>query len=122
MFPYIELVFMKIFCCSIFVVFVFYACNSSKEYIFSQVEIDRGASMYADYTVVNLKEGQSLYVANCGSCHDLKNPTSKTPQQWKRIVPQMAEMINKMEVKLDMKSQDLILKYVSVMASANTIN
>ncbi|MFT4753414.1 MAG: cytochrome c5 [Salibacteraceae bacterium] len=113
---------MKNFWYSIFVVFAFYACNASKEYIFSQVEIDRGASMYADYTLANLKEGQSLYMANCGSCHGLKDPTSHTTAEWKRIVPQMAEMINKMEVKLDVESQDLILKYVTVMGTATPEN
>ena len=101
---------------------VLVACGATKLATPSQADVDRVIEDYPEYTLVSLKEGQSLYLSNCGSCHGLKNPTSKTAEEWAKIVPKMVGMVNKKEVKLDDQSQDLILKYVTIMGTANTGN
>ena len=111
---------MKKFVFTVCVGLAIVACNSNKLAIPSQADVDRVAETYPDYTLASLKEGQTLYLTNCGSCHGLKDPTAKTEEQWKKIVPEMAGMINKHEVKLDAKSEDLILKYVTAMCSKPT--
>lgn len=52
-------------------------------------------------------EGSQLYNDNCGKCHKLKTVTDFTPEQWKTIVPDMAE-----KAKLDETQENKILQYV----------
>jgi mono/diheme cytochrome c family protein len=36
-----------------------------------------------------LAEGKSMYEFNCGRCHQLYEPTSMTPEQWKPVLSRM---------------------------------
>ena len=51
--------------------------------------------------------GDKLYVENCGKCHGLKTVTDYTPEQWKKIVPNMAA-----KAKIDSDADNKILQYV----------
>ena len=33
-----------------------------------------------------LIEGRKLFIRNCGKCHYLRNPLSRTPEQWNQIL------------------------------------
>lgn len=48
-----------------------------------------------------------------------KNPAKKTEEQWKSIVPRIAEKANKKEVRIDKNEQELILKYLITMSKTN---
>jgi cytochrome c len=102
----------------LFVVAGFTACSSAKLAVPTQVDIERAKEIYPDYSLADLKEGQALYVANCGSCHGLKNPTARNAEQWGKIVPDMVLKVNKKGQKLDAKSESLILKYVTTMSTS----
>ena len=84
----------------------------------TQADVDRGSSMFPDYTLAELNEGKSLYIAKCGTCHKVKNPQSKTVEGWKNIVPIMTKKANKNKENIDPKTQDAILKYLTTMCSA----
>ena len=84
----------------------------------SQADVNRASSMFPDYTLAELNEGKSLYMAKCGTCHSLKNPLSKTVLEWKNIVPEMTKKANKNKKNIDPKTQDAILKYLVTMCSA----
>ena len=98
------------------------ACGGVKLATPTQADVDRVKSDYPDYSLEKLKEGQALYMANCGSCHGLKDPKGYTADQWAKIVPKMVGMVNKNEVKLDENAQTLILNYVTTMGTAGSGN
>ncbi|MGB0807096.1 MAG: c-type cytochrome [Salibacteraceae bacterium] len=95
------------------------ACNATKLAAPSQVDLDRISTTYPDYTLADMTAGKTLYENHCGSCHKLIQPTDKTAEEWKNIVPPMVEKVNKNGKVLDAEKHDLIVKYVTGMCSAN---
>lgn len=39
--------------------------------------------------MANVVEGQKIYQANCGRCHELPNPTALSQRDWKPIMERM---------------------------------
>jgi mono/diheme cytochrome c family protein len=94
-------------------------CFSAKLLTPSQADVDRVKPKYTDYSLVELNQGKTLYEQHCSNCHGLKNPTSRTEEQWKEIVPRMIVKANKKEqTTLDAKTQESILRYVITMSNA----
>lgn len=94
-------------------------CVSAKLATPTQSDVDRVKSKFPDYTLAQLNQGKTLYEQNCGTCHDLKKPTSLSEEKWKVIVPEMVHKVNKRQVKLSEQDQDLILKYLLTMRDAS---
>ena len=96
------------------------ACASVKLAIPTQEDADRGSKQFQGYTLDELNKGKSLYESQCTTCHKLKDPTSKTTDKWKGLVPEMCLKANKKagSIVIDAKSKDLILKYVLTMHDA----
>jgi len=64
--------------------------------------------MVSDPTVLSgLQEGRSLYIAHCGSCHNLYHPQTFTQEKWTH---QMEEM--KVKAQLSDAQAGLILNYL----------
>ncbi len=84
----------------------------------TQADVERVKVNYPDYNIAALNEGKLLFEQQCGNCHKLKNPTSKSVASWNKIVPRMVAKANKKEVKIDTKQQDLILKYLVTMSNS----
>ncbi|MBR9860137.1 hypothetical protein GYB22_05210 [bacterium] len=85
----------------------------------SQTDVDRMQDKYPGYTLEQLQKGHTLYTEHCGNCHGLKDPKSEPLEEWEEIVPEMAEKIEKKKgYTLSQDQQDLILKYVITMATA----
>ena len=80
----------------------------------TQTDVDRGAKKFPGLTLTELTEGQNLFKAKCSQCHGLKNPTSRSEEQWRKVVPKMAgkaaSKANK--EKIDAAAQEKILKYL----------
>lgn len=95
------------------------ACGATKLATPSQVDMDRLSTIYPDYTLADMLEGKALYENNCAGCHKLYQPTDKSAEGWKNIVPKMVVKVNANGKVLDAAKQDLILKYVTGMCSAN---
>lgn len=86
----------------------------------TQTDVERGALKYPGYTLADLRSGKSLYEGNCGTCHDLQNPSSRNEQQWKHEVMVMAPKVNSRagsEV-IGAKEQELIVRYLVTIGSA----
>lgn len=98
------------------------ACISAKLLTPSQSDVDRVASKYPGYTLTELAHGKSLYEQNCGTCHGLKNPASRSEEKWKKVVPEMVTKVNRKKSVLSEKDQEEILKYVVTMGSAAKTN
>ncbi|HET6245481.1 MAG: hypothetical protein H0V01_13420 [Bacteroidetes bacterium] len=93
------------------------SCVSVKLAIPTQEDVDR-ANKFPDYTLADLNLGKAHFEQKCGSCHGLKKPTSRTEEQWNKIVPRMVHKANKKTLKIDEGQQELILKYLVTMSSA----
>lgn len=84
----------------------------------TQADADRASVNYPGTTLSELNEGKIHYEANCGKCHALKKPTSKSEQQWTTIVPKMSAKANKKAGRevVTPAIQESILKYVIAMS------
>src|SRR5689334_8403553 len=101
----------------LFIVFLFTACISAKLATPSQPDVERVATKFPGYTLEDLNKGKALFSAHCGQCHGLKNPTKRTEEQWRKVVPRMAAKVSKKEGKLlDTNDEALILKYLITMS------
>lgn len=80
----------------------------------TQADADRGAKKFPGLTMTELAEGQNLFKAKCSQCHGLKNPTSRTEEQWRKVVPKMAGKAERKanKEKIDAAAQEKILKYL----------
>ena len=58
-------------------------------------------------TLAELQSGRTLYIANCGTCHNLYSPDAYSTSQWKTILSNMTP-------KTSLNSSDVLLvtKYV----------
>ena len=101
----------------IFFATVFSAC-SVKLLVPSQTDVDRVSRKYSGYSLTELNEGKTLYQQQCGNCHGLKKPSSRTEAQWNEIVPKMTKKANKNAEVISAKTQELILKYLITMSTA----
>ena len=96
-------------------------CFSAKLLIPTQADVDRVYAKFPDYSLAELNNGKILFEQHCGNCHGLKNPSSRTEEQWKEIIPEMTVKVNKKEENvLDEHDQELILRYVITMSNAKT--
>ena len=97
------------------------ACGSKKALpatTSTEPNLEAVSAKYPGYTQAQFKEGKALYVANCGTCHGLKNPTSYSEQQWNKIVPKMVTYVNGNKPnKLDVNAETTILKYLVTMTT-----
>src|SRR6478736_6985599 len=79
----------------------------------TQTDVDRVQSKFPNYTLAELNQGKAMYEQHCAECHNLKNPTKFSENEWRRLVPEMVEKTNKKHPNaIDAQTQDLILKYV----------
>lgn len=93
----------------LFVLMAFVACT--KLIVPTQPDADYAAQSFPGTSLEDLNQGRLLYKDNCGKCHLLKKPSSRTEEEWRKIVPKMAK-----KAKIDAQKEDLILRYVITMS------
>lgn len=93
-------------------------CASAKLITPTQVDVDRVKTKYPEYSLADLNRGKQLYENNCGACHGLKDPASRTEEKWRKVVPEMVAKVNKKAAVLSDRDQEDILRYVITMSSA----
>ena len=96
----------------LFIVFIS-ACTATKLVEPSQVDADRGAQKFQGYSMSQLNEGKTIYLANCNKCHRYKVPPSRREAKWDKIIPKMAK-----KAKLDDAQEKLVLEYVVTMSTS----
>ena len=99
----------------LFTLFAIFACASRKNAQYAPY-IDKVKHLYHDYTVNAYLAGKEYYETKCIACHKLKDPASKTEEEWNLIVPKMVEMANKNAANIDAKMQTTINRYVVTMS------
>lgn len=91
----------------------FYACGAPKTTVtVGQSQIDKVKHLYPDYTLADFNSGKTAYETSCKSCHPLKDPGSKTEQEWKVIVPKMVEKANKKTENISPATKESIERYL----------
>ena len=96
-------------------------CFSAKLITPSQNDVERVQVKFPNYTLSDLNHGKALFEQNCGKCHGLKNPASRSEEQWKQIVPRMSKKVNRKTEILDAKAQEDILRYLITMSTATKV-
>ena len=79
-------------------------------YIPSEKNVPAGANLE------ELKEGRSLYVDHCGSCHRLHLPTEYSVESWKTKLIEMQK-----KAKISDREKNLIFGYVTISHPQNTV-
>ena len=92
---------------------VFAACT--KLIAPTQPDADRAAQKFPGTTLADLQQGKLLYEQNCGKCHGLKKPASRSEEAWRKVMPPMAR-----KAKIDAQKEEMILKYVLTMREASS--
>ncbi len=90
----------------VFLALMFGSCSKSSDS--GNLYTPTSADATASATLTELQQGRTLYINNCGACHNLYSPDSYSVTQWKSFM-------NSMGPKTSMtSSQDtLALKYVT---------
>jgi cytochrome c5 len=94
------------------------ACGTTKLAPITQADADRAARNHPGATVASLDEGKTNFQHFCTQCHGLKDPTSRTEEQWQKIVPRMAEKAgrNDKKEKIEGAVKESILLYLGAMS------
>jgi cytochrome c5 len=89
----------------ILVLFAVIACSSSK----TAVKPVPGSEneQQEKLTAEKLRSGYNLFVENCGGCHFLPVPSSKSKVEWDKLLPEMFT-----KTQLDENQQQLIKLYI----------
>jgi len=62
----------------------------------------------------DMDKGRALYQAKCTQCHAAKNPASKSEEQWRKIIPIMADKAKSRGKKeINAEDQGIILAYLA---------
>jgi mono/diheme cytochrome c family protein len=70
--------------------------------------VPTNADVTANATLVELQQGRTLYINNCGVCHSLYSPDDYSATQWKSIISGMAPRTD-----MNASQVNLVTKYVS---------
>lgn len=97
---------------------ILYAC-SFKLVEPTQSDVERVSGKFPGYTLTALSEGKASFQKQCTTCHKLKNPASKTEEEWKVIIPKMVQNANKKSERIDAKTQESILRYLTTMGKTH---
>lgn len=74
----------------------------------SSLYVPTASDVTSTATLNQLTQGRSIYVNNCGRCHNLYSPDTFTASVWQSVVPNMAARAG-----LTSAEAVLVYKYVS---------
>ena len=72
---------------------------------------------WSDASYTQLKQGYSIYIKKCGSCHYLHRPSKYSEEKWKKKIPIMGK-----KAKLDSLQTQSILRYVLTTKETNSFS
>ena len=108
---------------SVSIIAILFACATPKETSTSTEnkvvlsDLEMGQKLYPGYTQSNFDDGKNLYDSKCAACHAAKAPSSKSPNEWKSIVPSMSALSNKNGKAISADEELLITKYLVTLSS-----
>ncbi len=74
----------------VLLVAMFFSCSKNLTTNTDSLYIPTATDVTPTATLADLQAGRSVYINNCGRCHNLYSPDSYSASSWKTIVPGMA--------------------------------
>lgn len=65
------------------------SCFPQASQVIRSLPIETKEQILVQYDEQQIAEGKAIFTANCGKCHGLKEPESKTAAQWTPIMKKM---------------------------------
>ncbi|WP_211357521.1 cytochrome c [Sphingobacterium allocomposti] len=93
---------------------VLVSCFPKASQVIRSLPVESKEQILSQYSSEEIAEGKVLYTNHCGTCHDLKEPESRTAEQWNRIVKRMIP-----RAKLNDRDGQLVRAYVIVNAKSS---
>jgi cytochrome c5 len=91
----------------------FVACAAYKPLAPSQTDAERATQKFPGTTLADLNQGKTIFEESCKKCHSLKKPFTKSEEEIRNVLPKMAK-----KAKIDSQQEDLVLKYLLTMNTA----
>ncbi|MFD1768753.1 c-type cytochrome [Sphingobacterium suaedae] len=105
---------LKILSLTALTVSVLVGCFPKASEVIRALPVESKEQILAQYNSEQIAEGKVLFTNNCGKCHDLKQPETRNPEQWNRIVKRMIP-----KAKLNDRDGQLVRAYLIVNAKEN---
>ena len=105
------------------IIAVLFGCATSKDTLSTTEtkvilsDLAMGQKLYPGYTQAKFDDGKNLYNSKCAACHSIITPSSKSPNEWKSIVPSMSALSNKNGKAISTDEELLITKYLVTLSS-----
>ncbi|MNS61216.1 hypothetical protein D3C71_74550 [compost metagenome] len=64
-------------------------CYPKASQVIRSLPVESKEQIKAQYSQDQIAKGETLFINNCAKCHKLKQPDSKTPEQWNKTVKRM---------------------------------
>lgn len=69
--------------------FTIVGCYPKASQVIRSLPVESKEQIKAQYSQDEIAKGETIFINNCGTCHKLKKPDSKTPEQWNKTVKRM---------------------------------
>ncbi|MFD2594008.1 c-type cytochrome [Sphingobacterium griseoflavum] len=86
-------------------------CFPKASEVIRSLPVENKEQILAKYNQAEIAEGQVLFTSNCAKCHKLKEPESRTPEQWNKTLKRMIP-----KAKLNDRDGQLVRAYLIVNA------
>lgn len=80
---------MKIVFSACMVASLLIGCFPQASQVIRSLPIETKEQIEAQYTPEQIAQGERINTMSCGKCHQLKDPNTRTPEQWNKIVKRM---------------------------------
>lgn len=64
-------------------------CSPKASKAISELPVENKEQIVAKYSPQQLETGKTIFAGNCAKCHKLKEPESRTPEQWNKVLKRM---------------------------------
>lgn len=64
-------------------------CTPKASKAISELPVETKEQIVAQYSPQQLESGKTIFTGNCAKCHKLKEPGSRTPEQWNKVLKRM---------------------------------
>lgn len=64
-------------------------CTPKASKAIAEMPVESKEQIAAQFTPDQLEQGKTIFTGNCAKCHKLKEPGSRTPEQWNKVLKRM---------------------------------
>lgn len=64
-------------------------CTPKASKAIAEMPVESKDQILAKYSETQLESGKTIFMSNCDKCHKLKEPESRTPEEWNKVLKRM---------------------------------